>query len=582
MKKHTKKLKKEIAKKSTKKNTRENGNKKKVTENNMEIMSNTKNYLYFDTTTRNPYRLRHLLKIAQPYEGQVLTNELCENIVRDLIKYQWFKPDSSIKIVERLQPNLKIAEKWNSIEPLTDIEAQILIDAWKPKHGEAGFQASKKEPHWAARWVTYYRECQVYGLIDFTAPGKDANFNKFAKPFFITELGKLLINSIPEGEIAHRDHGAIENTTVEEQIIFAHIMAKHKSSNPFRRCSFNNSPFPLLLKSLKAMDKNATLKSSISLNEVLITLVWPNNDSVALVNFINDFRKNKIGKGSQEEVEKYVKEKLKIKTLWTNTASGKSAIDAYWRRLKATGLFLRKGYTIYLDKTREPLINYIIESYLPINNYSNEVDYFNYMSGIDKGIFKYKQNTIFATNEQLKNIADFLTWEQIKQELKDSSNGESSRIEDLTGLQLALRYEFICSVALTKKFTETHTNANCRTDSFGWPIGFASGQKGTNTGADIECYETNMNFIVEPSRGTSKSEQTRECFAIEEHLDILIEQKVKEAKSFFIAPRLSDRAKRYAEFLEWENNKKIMKNLTTEEFINLLETKSNLENCFFS
>ncbi len=542
----------------------------------------TKNYLYFDTTTRNPYRLRHLLKIALPYEGQKLTNELCEIIIRDLIKYQWFKPDSSIKMAERLYPNIKIAEKWNNVDPLSDSDAQVLIDAWKPDHGEAGFRGSKKDPHWAARWVTYYRECQVYGLIDFMPPGKDEDSNKFAKPFFITKLGKFLINSIPDGEIAHRDHGAIENTTVEEQIIFCHIMAKHKSSNPFRRCSFNNSPFPLLLDSLLQMDKSSNLNASLSLKEVLITLVWPNNDSKAFIDFITEFRKNKIGNGTQEEIEKYVKKKLNINSLWANVASGKSAIDAYWRRLKATGLFLRKGYTIYLDKTRESLTKYLIENYLPINNYNNERDYFNYMSSIDNEIIKYKQNTIFATNEQLLKIAAYLTWEQIKQELKDSSDGESSKIEDLIGLQLALRYEFICSVALTKKFTETSTNANCRTDSFGWPIGFASGQKGTNTGADIECYETNMNFIVEPSRGTSKSEQNRECFAIEEHLDILIEQKAKEAKSFFIAPRLSDRVKRYAEFLEWESNKKIMKNLTTDEFINLLETKSNLENSFFS
>lgn len=577
-------MKKKLVRKSAKKILKKKATKNKlgkISRKNKKI-DGTKNYLYFDTTTRNPYRLRHLLKIALPYEGQILTNDLCEIIIRDLIKYQWFEPDRSIKIVERLQPNLKIKEKWENAEPISDIDAQILIDAWKPDHGEAGFRASKKDPHWAARWVTYFRECQVYGLIDFTAPGKDANLDKFAKPFFITKLGKLLIRSIPEGEIAHKYHGGIENTTVEEQIIFAHIMAKHKSSNPFRRCSFNNSPFPLLLKSLLLMDKDPGLKAYISLNEVLIALVWPNNDSEAFVNFIKDFRKNKIGNGSQEEIENHVKNKLKIKSLWANSASGKSAIDAYWRRLKATGLFLRKGYSIYLDKTREPLINYIIKKYLPINNYKVERDYFNYMSAIDSELLKFKQDTIFATNEQLNKIADYLTWEQIKQELVDSSNGVTSKLEDLSGIQLALRYEFICGVALTKQFLKTNTNANCRTDSFGWPIGFASGQKGTNTGADIECYETKMNFIVEPSRGISKSEQNRECFAIEEHLEILIEQEGKEAKSFFIAPKISERANKYAEFLEWLNKKKVMMNLTTDNFISILESKNNLEESFYS
>jgi hypothetical protein len=555
---------------------------KNIIEKRIEKKGNSKNYLYFDTTTRNPYRLKYLLKIASPYDGQILTNDLCQIIIRDLIKYQWFEPDSSIKIVERLQPSLKIKEKWNNSDPLSDIDAKILVDAWKPSHGEAGFRGSKKDPHWAARWVTYFRECQVYGLIDFSAPGKDSDLDTFAKPFFITELGKLLIRSIPEGEIAHKYHSGIDNTTVEEQIIFAHIMAKHKSSNPFRRCSFNNSPFPLLLKTLLRMDQISDLKAYLSFNEVLIILVWPNNNHKALVDFIKDFRKKKLGNRSQEEIEKYVMKKLNINSLWANYASGKSAIDAYWRRLKATGLFLRKGYSIYLDTTRKPLMNYIIKNYLLINNFGNEREYFEYMSTIDFDLLNFKQETIFATKNQLKKIAEFLSWEQIKQELKDSSSGNISKIEDLAGLQLALRYEFICAIALTKKFKSTTTNANCRTDSFGWPIGFASGQKGTNTGADIECYEPNMNFIVEPSRGTSKSEQNRECFAIEEHLDILIEQENKEAKSFFIAPSLSPRAKRYAIFLEWEKNKKVMKNLTTDEFISLLENKQNLEDSFFS
>ena len=57
----------------------------------------TKDYIYFDTTPRNPIRLKHLLKIAKPYEGKVLTNNLCEEIVKDLIKYKWFKPDRSLK-----------------------------------------------------------------------------------------------------------------------------------------------------------------------------------------------------------------------------------------------------------------------------------------------------------------------------------------------------------------------------------------------------------------------------------------------------------------------------------------------------
>lgn len=540
----------------------------------------SKNYLYFDTTSRNPYRLRHLLKIAKPYEGQFLTNQLCETIIKDLIKFQWFEPQSSIKVVERENPSLNIREKWNHEDPLSDSEARILLNAWKPTHAEAGFSASEKHPHWAARWVTYYRECKVYGLIDYTPPGKGINEDKFAQPFYITELGNKLIDSIPEGELAHVNHGDLEATTAEEQIVFAHIMAKHKSSNPIRRCSFSNSPFPLLLRTLTLMEKDSKLKAYISLNEVLIALVWPNNDPKEMMEFIRTFRDKKIGNGSQDEIEKYVIKNLKTGPLWTKRSSGVSAIDAYWRRLKATGLFIRKGYIIFLDNSQNELIEYIVSNYLPIKTFKDEAEYFSYISKVDNALLSYKQETEFADENKLQTIASYLNWDQIKQELQDSSANKASKIPDLDGLKPSLRYEFICGVALTKKFTDTKTIANCRTDAFGWPIGFAIGQKGTNTGADIECFEDNYNFIVEPSRGVSKSEQFRECFSIEEHLEAFEKEQKKEAKSFFIAPKLSNRVKRFAIFLEWEHNKPIMKNLSTKDFISLLETKKSLEECF--
>lgn len=544
--------------------------------------NNTKNYLYFDTTARNPFRLRHLLKIALPYEGQDLTNELCQIIIKDLIKYQWFEPEKAINKLEIEQPKLDIKNKWLSEEPLTENEASLLLNTWKPTRQWPNFRGSPKDPHWAHRWFQYYTECKVYGLIKFTPPGKGKNLDKFAEPFYITELGKLLINSIPKNELSHKVHGDIENTSSEEQIIFAHIMAKHKSSNPFRRCSFSNSPFPLLLKALLNMANDNSLKAYITFNEVLIAIVWPNNNPEELVEFIREYRKNKIGNGSQEEIENYVKDKLNISSLWTRQASGKSAIDAYWRRLKATGLFLRKGYTIYLDTSQKPLIKYIVKTYLPVINFKTEEKYFQYISSVDKELLKFKQQTLFANNIKLKSVADYLSWDEIKQELIDSSLGGSSKIIDLNGIKPALRYEFICGVALTKKFKNTITNANCRTDSFGWPIGFAVGQQGTNTGADIECYEKQMNFIIEPSRGTSKSEQFRECFSIEEHLESFILNQNKDAKSYFIAPRLSERINRFAIFLEWENQRPIMKNLTTDDFINLLENKSNLYEGFYS
>ena len=149
-------------------------------------------------------------------------------------------------------------------------------------------------------------------------------------------------------------------------------------------------------------------------------------------------------------------------------------------------------------------------------------------------------------------------------------------------MAVPLRYEFICAVALAYKFSQTKVTANCKTDSFGWPLSYASGQSGTNTGADIECYEHNMNFIVEPSLGISKSEQTRECLAIDNHLDAFIKQQSKDAKSFFIAPGMTSRIKTFSKFLEYERGSPTMKNLTTNEFIDKLENENDLYNSFIN
>ncbi len=43
-------------------------------------------YLYFDTTIRNPLRLKFFLKSAINCEGQTLTNDLCVEIVKEFIK----------------------------------------------------------------------------------------------------------------------------------------------------------------------------------------------------------------------------------------------------------------------------------------------------------------------------------------------------------------------------------------------------------------------------------------------------------------------------------------------------------------
>lgn len=533
-------------------------------------------YVYFDTTTRNPRRLKYLLKVAKPYEGQVLTNALCEEIVKDLIKFKWFKPNS-IKDPETENRFPGINNRYADKEPLSEDEAVFIKEAWKPTRQWPGFRGSRKDPHWAHRWFQYYLECQIYGLIDFVAPGRGEDEDKFAQPFYITELGNKLISTVIDDD-PREDK---DLSSVEENIIFTHILAKHENCQPFRRNKVATSPIPLVLGALKHL-KVLGAKDYLSFSrEIRILVLWQKNDPKELAEFIRDFRKDVPNNASEELITKYILKKAEIQKTWTAERHLTDISDKTWRMLEITGLFIRQQGSIRLDKNQMPLIDYVIENYLEVKHQNDdEKSYFNYISSIDNTLLGFAQKTIFAGQRQLSNVANTLSWDEIKQELKDSSSRRSSKILELRSVAATLRYEFICAVALSHMFHNTKVIARCKTDSFGWPLSHASGQSGTNTGADIECFENNMNFIVEPSLGISKSEQTRECLAIDDHLDAFIRQQNKDAKSFFIAPTITNRIKNFSNFLEFERQTPIMKNLATDEFIYKLENENNLEDCF--
>ena len=539
--------------------------------------SNFKNYLYFDTTARNPLRLKHLLKIAKPYEGEILTNSLCETIVKDLIKYKWFKPLSSI---QALQNDLNLAGRYEDSDALSDEEALLLLNAWKPDHAEAGFRGSKKDPHWAARWVTYYRECLVYGLIDYKPPGKGSDQDKFAKPFYITELGNLLIDSIDENSMPDD----LAQTSPEEQIIFAQIMAKLQSSNPIRRCSYSISPFPLLLQALIYMNEDPDMKPFLGRNETILILTFRKNDPMALKEAIKKFRSEIPHLASSEYIERYIKNEIGDLKLWSNTSSGNSAQDALWRRFRATGLFLiDKLHSLTLDFSQMELVKYIVKAYLnPVEVSDNETSFVQYMSSIDQTLLSYKQESRFAEFDQLKKIANELDWDEIKNELLGIGEGKkTSEIQPIKDLKRALRYEFMVAVAITKKFKNTKTIAYCKTDASGWPISFASGQIGKNSGADIECFEDKMNFIVEPSVGLGDAYQQDEAMNTYRHLKKFKAAHDKLSKGFFVAPLIKESALDVAKLWEIDEGEPIIRALTSEKLVKCLENNNNLYESFY-
>lgn len=48
--------------------------------------------LLFTTTVRNPERMKRLLNILSKFNGEVLTSDLAEQIIGELIKYGLYRP----------------------------------------------------------------------------------------------------------------------------------------------------------------------------------------------------------------------------------------------------------------------------------------------------------------------------------------------------------------------------------------------------------------------------------------------------------------------------------------------------------
>ena len=118
-------------------------------------MNKKEKYLYFDTTVRNSLRLKFFLKAASKFEGQKLTNNLCVEIVKELIRNKVFKPTESCRALNRKILTDKF--RLGNHEEITTEEANELIRIWQPSNIQAGFRGTKKQPDWAPRFLSFMK-----------------------------------------------------------------------------------------------------------------------------------------------------------------------------------------------------------------------------------------------------------------------------------------------------------------------------------------------------------------------------------------------------------------------------------------
>lgn len=107
--------------------------------------------LSFSTTMRNPNRIAGFLKCLVPFEGMTLTNDLIDNIVREVIRQKIYKP-------QYINTQAELREIYVSDDDLFSDEQLSEIILYSPQmHKEAGFDKG-----WPSRF-----DIKAFGINEF-------------------------------------------------------------------------------------------------------------------------------------------------------------------------------------------------------------------------------------------------------------------------------------------------------------------------------------------------------------------------------------------------------------------------------
>lgn len=481
-------------------------------------MERAKEYkpLSFSTTMRNPARIAAFLNCILPYEGQILTNELIDQVAINLIRKKLYVPVIVTKTTE-----------WKSIlnsDEEFDVQTAIEIKEQSPQqHKEAGFDKG-----WPSRFDTWYKLSMEFGFI----------YYEMGKQIIISQTGHMLIDAF--NEVPAND-SKIQN-------VFLNALMKYQTSNPFRKNANDNVPLVLLLQVIKL------LKAQYGYNY---------SDEV-----IYDECLQLLGAGEDK------KKRFKIEQI-----TGE-AVDEFIRKMRITGIISLRGNGRFLDfnQFEADKINYILENYSTYTRYISKEEYFRYMGSIDAHI-------LTATTIQEENINDVRTrtlneWaaNYDKQEIFNellivcSKRGES-RNPVLRIIDKPTRFEFLISIALKQNFEGLTVCPNYHVDDEGLPTFTASGGL-----ADIECFDTDCNPLVEVTLITARTQATMEMPAITRHLqEAVAKYPDKIVFSILVAPAIHADTKYMAGYSKYQYDVDIL-TFTTEEFVGAINNSDKILN----
>lgn len=530
-------------------------------------MARNPNYkpLLFTTTVRNPKRLKSLLNILKEYNGILMTNELAENIMGEVIKYGLYRPTRGVtETIQNKWGGKRISEKSTiGVKVLDDDEVTHLLKENPQEHKEAGFDKG-----WPSRFATVFDFAKELGFVYF----------KVNEKIKFSEIGLRLSNSV---DITNQENEILFNEPHPEfeQQAFLHAMAKSQRSNPFVRVLNDNIPLVLLLQVIQLINKDDQFNGAgISRLELPLILYWKNNDATDLYSRIVKLR-NEHGYTPSWEV---ITDICRIEIMQGKDISRdeKSIMidypDEFIRKMRLTGVISLRGGGRFIDINRneQSKVDYILKTYSNYKKYTSELDYFDYMSQTDDILINLESKPVdvLENNKLLDKWVQHYSWPKIKEELLSLAKRRNSTDSILKFLSHPIKLEFLTTLAIKAQFENVKILPNYPCDDEGIPTSTAGGQG--NQG-DIECFENENGILIEVTMSEGRTQTMMEVWPISRHLEEFSKKVKGNSMCHFIAPSIfldSERQINYVRDIDGLN----IQARTIYSFISLIETNDNL------
>ncbi len=448
--------------------------------------------LSFSTTMRNPERIANFLQEISVHEEKILTNEIIEEVAIALIRNKLYVP-----LVVKKRPEWKAV--YDSEEKFDRKTAIEIMEQSPQSHKEAGFDRG-----WPSRFDTWYKLPMEFGFL----------YYEMNCPIKISTTGHMLIDAIRE------------DTPNDKKIqkVFLNALMKYQTNNPFRKNANDNVPLPLLLNVIKLLkDDKEENNAGIYRNELSFIICSPDNDAKKIYNQIKNLRKQHRFNYGEEIVYNICLKMLGAgedqKNRFKMSQITGEAVDEFIRKMRITGIVSLRGNGRFLDFNtfEKDTIEYILQNYTDYKKFASKQEFFEYMGRIDNNIL----NTSSVTAKQVEDVkqntllkwAKDYTFETIAEELRITCSTKESKNDMLRIMGKPTRFEFLTSVILKQQFPELDVRPNYNVDDEGLPVFTATGGV-----ADIECFDSDANSLVEVTLMSSRNQASHEIPAITRHL----------------------------------------------------------------